>query len=125
MKKMHAPRFRLVAGVIFTFPLGDSRWAYAQYLHSGRGLIYRMCELVGIFDYLTHELASTEELIGKPWLFGPVFLSAHAAITLKRWKIIGKIPVQPFEMPTFRWNEGGGWKPGVYHDWYLIYPSHH
>jgi len=118
-------RQKLTPGTVLAFRVDDNRWAYAQYLHSGRGLIYRLCELVAFFDYFTEELANAKDLVGKAWLFGPVFVSAHAAIKLKGWKVIGKIPVPPFEMPTFRWNEGGAWKPGVYHNWFLIHPSHH
>src|SRR5438105_2740519 len=121
---MRAKRTRLVPGVILAFPLGDSRFGYAQYLHSGRGLIYKMLDMIGVFDFFSTEELSAEILAGKPWLFPPVFVGVRPALARGEWKIIGKIPLQPFEMPTFRFNQGGAWRPGIYHNWYLIFPSH-
>src|SRR5207248_5907714 len=80
--------------------------------------------MVGIFDHLTDTQVDAQDLVGKPWLMPPIFVGVKPAIARGDWKPIGKIPIQPFEMPTFRFNQGGAWRPGVYSNWHLIYPSH-
>ena len=122
--KLPKPRARVKPGSILAFQLKDGRWAYAHYVSAAESLPFNMCELVVIFDYFTETCEKAEDLIGKPWLFGPIFMSPHAAVRLKGWKVIGRLPIPPFEIPTFRWNEGGAWKPGVYHNWQLKFPSH-
>lgn len=70
-----------------------------------------------VFDLITPQPVSVEQLRTTGPLFPPVFVGLKASIRSGRWRVIGHLPVQNFVFPTFRMTNGHG--PGTYEDWSL------
>jgi hypothetical protein len=102
-------------GDCFVIPLPDGRHAYGQYLlwddrnPGGLGC------LIKVFDLITDEKVSVEDLARLPRMFPPVYVGLKASIRSGRWRVIGQLPVEDARIPTFRRTIGS--KPGIYHDW--------
>lgn len=104
-------------GDCFSITLPNGRYAHGQYLYlddrkpDGHG------SLVRIFDRITSEPLSVEQLQAAKELFPPVFVGLKAGIRSGHWRFIGHLPVKDFVFPTFRITNGHG--PGTYEDWWI------
>ncbi|MCL4517012.1 MAG: immunity 26/phosphotriesterase HocA family protein [Firmicutes bacterium] len=108
-------RTNLKVGDVFVIPLPDGRKAYGQFVFWDDRKPYGLGFLVQIFDLITEVEVPVEQLRSTRPLFPPVFVGLRASIRSGRWRVVGRLPVEGFVFPKFRWTNGG--KPGIYHDW--------
>ena len=83
-------------GDIFEIPLQNGYKAFGQYIQR-----CRMGPLIQVFDQITQEDLSVEQLIGAIPLFPPVYTGLFAAIKSGLWKKIGHLPVKVRDHPMF------------------------
>ncbi len=102
-------------GDCFVMPLSDGRKAYGQYVYYHP----EMGQLVQVLDLFTEEEIPVERLRDAGALFPPVFTGLTAAIRDGQWRIIGRLPVEDFNFPKFRYLEKLSLYPGLYHNWLI------
>ena len=98
-------------GDCFEIKLRDGRFAYAQCLFWHKQYGY----LIQVFDLLVPDQVPIERVASARPLFRPVFAGLKAGITMGGWRPIGKLPVEDFVFPNFRYTHST--LPGVHHDW--------
>lgn len=52
-------------------------------------------------------------------MFPPVVVMLEEAVASGRWRVIGRLLVEGFSLPLYRYLEMPDPVPGVYHDWWL------
>ncbi len=100
-------------GDVFEIPLSSGKKAYGQYLFKDK-----MGPMIQVFDLITENRASIDQLRSAKPLFPPIITGLSAAIRRGFWKIIDNMPVGKFTYPNFvstLYNEKTG-KSGI---WYL------
>ncbi len=93
-----APKILAKIGDVLSIRLPDGRFAYAQYLylHAEYGTLIR------VYDLITEVEASSEDLAAVRDRFPPVFVGMNVSIRKKIWRVIGSLPIDLFQFPTFR-----------------------
>jgi len=107
-------RINLAIGDCFAIPLTNGRYAYGRIVfYDGRhdGLGY----LIEIYDLISDHIVDIQQLENAKQLFPPIFVGIIYPIKIKRWIVIGNLPVRNFKFPLFR--DTLGIKPGIYSDW--------
>ncbi len=113
---------RAKPGDVLRVPLPDGQFGYLHYVMFDDDF-YKAGSLVVALDRITTEpLDSAEPLSGIDWLFGPVYVGIWAGQKMEGWKLIGRLPVTPFEMPSFRYP-ADDLRPGKKTSWRIISPK--
>ncbi len=115
LERPQRKRARVRVGDCFMIPLPDQRKAYGQYVcrHDWMG------PLVQIFAPATDEEVPLELLEGAKPLFPSVFVSVDGAVADDRWYVFGRLPIEDFVFPKFRYLRRLETPPGIYHDWWI------
>lgn len=87
---------RIKVGDIFEIPLSNGKKAYGRYL-----LKSRMGPVIQVFNIITNENVSLDEIINSKELFPPVITGLFAAIKFDLWKVIGNIAPNGEYRPKF------------------------
>jgi hypothetical protein len=94
-------------GDVFDIPLSGNRKAYGQFVFKSE-----LGPMIKVFDIITFENdASLQEIEKAKSLFPPVITGLNAAIRLRLWRKIGKLPVGDYSDTKFissLWNEKNG-----------------
>ncbi len=115
----HRKRVRPEIGDVFVIPLPDGRRAYGQYVHHHLDPYGPWGEMVQVFDLITEEEVPLEQLTTAGPMFPPVVAMLPEALSRGRWRLIGRLPVEGFSLPLYRYLEIPDPQPGVYHDWWI------
>ncbi len=94
---MKGQRIRLRVGDILEIPLSDGRHAYAQYVFFDD----KVGGMIQVFDLITKQRASLDQIKGAKPLFAPILTGLRAAVRSGLWARIGHAPVEGFSYPEF------------------------
>lgn len=100
-------------GDLFEIPLSSGKNAYGQYVFRDK-----MGPMIQVFDLITENRISIDQLKNPKLLFPPIIIGLSAAIRTGFWTIIGSMPIERFKYPNFvstLYNEKTG-KAGI---WFL------
>lgn len=106
-------------GDVFVIPLPDGRKAYGQYVHYHMDPYGPWGETVHVFDLITEKEVPVERLATARPMFPPVVVMLPEALSRGRWQVIGRLSVEAFSLPLYRYLQIPNPAPGVYHDWWL------
>jgi hypothetical protein len=84
-------------GDVFEIALSDGRKAWGQYVFKDK----KMGPLVQIFDLITEDEISLDQLRDAELLFPPVLTGLFAAIKVGFWNVIGHLSIERFVYPRF------------------------
>ena len=83
-------------GDVFEITLSDGRRAYGQYIFRDK-----LGSMIRVFDVITEQSVSIDQLKKAGQLFPPLFTGLFAAIRKGYWKKIGYFKVDKFVYPNF------------------------
>jgi hypothetical protein len=109
---------RVRVGDVFEIPLSDGRRAYGHYVFRDS----RMGPLIQVYDLIVEGDRESHQVLdqlghAKP-SFPPVITGVYAAVRTGLWKVIGRLPVEKFEYPSFVENNYDE-KTGEARTWFL------